>query len=365
MAVAPAITSVVWQGENLLVSWVPSTDPTVGGYVVDIASGGGPWRSGTWVTNPKDGAAVLTGVADTVSVAVRLRAITGSAPSPVVSVPPVAPPPLAFVKGLCAGGWERSGEFADLKSIGVPLVRLDTPSSILPWVENGQKVIYLQSGDVRGYNTGGVRAINVSAFVTAAVGVIKANPGMFAFEVLNEPAGSWFWGASAYSQANATAYVALLKALHEAVQGLPGKPLLLASGDGGNVSVGWLEMMLDADLDAGSYVDGFTAHPYDGAAATVPCVNFSRIEAIHRLSGKPVAVTEYGRPTNETTGDSPKTTETGQAEAVTQMIQRCRASGIVSMLTVYGYRDGTNAPGYGLVKLEDQKKPAWDALATA
>ena len=263
----------------------------------------------------------------------------------------------AFHKGVDGGGWGLSNELADYKKLGSdPSVRLENPGNTSSLTGAGIFVVYL----LNHYNTGGVKAINAAAYVKEAEAEAAQNP-TDALEVLNEPGGNWFWGSGAESEANAKAYDALLKAVHEHVH-VP----IYGSFDGGHAGEnGWGKEMLKADPNVVSYVTAFTEHPYDGKSAnpSSTLVHWGAVEEAHRLTGKPVAITEYGRPLLESTGDSPKSTEAQQAAADGAMVRKAREVGWVPNVEIYGYR-GNSAPCYAVFKENGEPRPAVAAVAS-
>lgn len=283
--------------------------------------------------------------------------------TPLAPAPPVEPPKTNFLKGWNGGGW-GSAELANLKAANATCVRLENPADTLSYSNNGQKVVYLFGS----YQSGGVKSINVGAWVAQALTVVRAHSDIWAFEALNEPGGNWFWGSGAESAENAAAYCRLLKALREAFTKEFGSkaPLIFASFDGGHAGDNtWGKHMLAADPNVSSYVDAFTEHCYDGSDAdpAKTLVRFRAVEEAHRLTGKLIAITEYGRPTISGTGDSPKSTPEQQAKALAAMIHASREAGYVSCVCVYGYRDGKGAQGYGVYNENDSPKPAVAAIA--
>lgn len=280
---------------------------------------------------------------------------------------PVPTPPIASstpaLKGVCAGYWGTQ-EFEDLKSLAPQVVRLGQPSTISPW--NSYKAIYLQEGDTNGqYNTSGVAAINIPAMVAHLTAVVQANPSLYALEILNEPGGSWFWGAIADTATNQAAYAKLVRAIWEARKTWATKPFLLASCDGGHRNLGWIEGMLKADPKILECFDYGTVHAYGGTGERVKAALGDRttIEKIYAITKKQVAVTEIGWPTEAQTGDSLQYNEGEQAVNVAQYLAWAKASGEVVLTTIYNYRGGK--PGYGLARQDATKKPAWSAFQAA
>lgn len=319
--------------------------------------------------------------------------------------PPVEEPkPSGFKRGICAGGWTRSTEVTDAKKCGEnPVVRLENPGETVAFSKAGVAVIYLNSGGTStalphfadearehrsrvlegrieghllnqllgslGYSTGGVKSLSASAVAADAVAVVKKHPDIWAYEYLNEPGGSWFWGSGAESQENAAAYCKQLKAIHEAFVKEFGtkRPLLVASFDGGHAGEnGWGKRMLAADKEVVNYVDAFTNHPYDGGSANPEStlVHWGSVEETHKLTGKPIIISEYGRPLMASTGDSPKSTETQQAKADAAMVKRAKESGFCLGVTIYGYR-GNSSPCYAVFAENDTPRPAVPAIAAA
>lgn len=286
------------------------------------------------------------------------------------AVPPSPPPPLPpALKGVCTGYWGPQ-EAVDLASLKPEVVRLEQPTSLTPWLP--YKVIYLQAGDHTGnYNKGGIAAIDVPAFVAVIAKAVYANPnpGLYAVEPINEPAGEWFWGPNANTPQNAAAYAALIRAVWEASKTWSLKaPLLLASCDGGRAAPQWLEWMMAADPKILECFDLPTAHVYGGTGARTGSAEGNRaaVRKVHALTGKQVAVTEVGWPTLKATGDSLQWTEAQQAANITGFLQWAKASKEVALTCIYNYRDGANDPGYGLAHpTNGAYKPAWQAFQNA
>jgi hypothetical protein len=195
------------------------------------------------------------------------------------------------------------------------------------------------------------------------------------FEVLNEPAGSWFWGSSAGNAAEAEAYVELLKLLYGEVQKLaaPERPKIIASMDGGqSTSHVWAEKLKAANTNFTNYFDLGSLHPYYkvGGNAIGKLGNRPNVEAVHSLFtgwsvSKHLVVTEVGFPTIKETGDSYKYSEAEQAEAIGGFLGWAKGLGYLDLVVIYQYRDGSGSNGYGLWKLNDEPKPAVARVAAA
>ncbi|HXP36377.1 MAG TPA: glycosyl hydrolase, partial [Solirubrobacteraceae bacterium] len=272
--------------------------------------------------------------------------------------------PGALAVGINAGYWGACEPF-DLRT-AVEYVRLDTPSNISAWTNAGLKVIADESGP---YDSSGVSGLDAHAYVERVVAFVKANPQVWAVEVLNEPGGQWFWGASAESAANRTAYANLLVAVHDALVANFGdaRPLILASYDGGHDSSNAWGEAWSQNATALADADMITEHPYGGVGerASASLGDRANVEAAYAKTHKPIAITEVGFPTKGPTGDSLKYTEAEQASSVAQIVAWARSTGYVKAITIYGYRDSGAEGGYGLQRHDGTKKPAWLALEQA
>jgi hypothetical protein len=248
----------------------------------------------------------------------------------------------------------------------VSYVRVDTNSSIAGWTAAGLKVINDMSGP---YNPGGVSAINANQWAATAVAWYKANPAAVAIEVLNEPAGSWFWGSEAESPANEAAYANLLNVVHAAFVKEFGsaRPLILgsygsASAFEGEWGPAWWRYVNHES------VDGVSVHPYGGTDNRSASAegNRAQVAQAHEQTGKPVYVTEVGWPTavgQPPTGDSLQWSEAEQAQNITSFIDWAKSTGYVANVTIFNYRDyGTN-DWYGIESSSGRHKPAYAALA--
>jgi hypothetical protein len=243
----------------------------------------------------------------------------------------------------------------------VKSVRVDSEVeyNVGEWVRAGFEVDGLIAGP---YNTGGVKALNVGEWVANALAYVKANPGLRALEVLNEPSGSWYWGSNSESSENAAAYARLLKAVHDAFVANFGsaRPLILGSYVV-ETELGWGEKLYAADPNVGSYVDGWTAHPYGGTGARSSAALGHRdtVEAVHAKTGKPVYVTEVGWWTEGEVqnGVSLIYSEAEQATDIRNFITWAKGTGYVGAVTIFGYR---GAPG--IETHEGRKKLSYIAL---
>jgi len=284
--------------------------------------------------------------------------------------------------GLNEGGWETAG--AQDVARGFQVDRLDVADGeSASDTSVGVKVDMLFSGP---YNSGGVSALGASSWAQNAVSMFQSQCGGSAsncpaVEVLNEPYGSWFWGSSADSQANAVAYGNLVKATYQAFHAPYGSnsPLILAAtfanGCGNGSAVGcadpWWNWLVAGVPDIANYYDGVVLHPYGGAGTSSTLSaegDRNAIVSAHAATGKPVWVTEVGWPTavgQPSTGDSLQWTETQQAANIYNFVNWARSTGYVASVMVFNYRDyGTNT-WYGVESSSGTKKSGWSALTEA
>jgi hypothetical protein len=287
--------------------------------------------------------------------------------------------------GLNANGWGPAAA-PSLIHQAVDYVRIDTPSAgtVDNWRTAGVKVIadisggYAADGSALDYNTGGVSALDPSAWATNAASWYQSlssidRSDVAAIEVLNEPQGSWFWGPNAEDQTNATAYAQLLKDVHNKFVADFGSnhPLILATWD-----YTWGSEVWGSDPNMNSYIDGVVVHPYGlnnvGTTASAQG-NRSLVASAHSATGKPVYVTEAGWPTavgQPPTGDSLQWTEQQQAENIYNFINWARSTGYVNAVMIFAETDyGTNM-WYGVESLENSSgvstiKPSFYALQEA
>jgi hypothetical protein len=292
-------------------------------------------------------------------------------PTTTPSPPPSRPPntgSAAIWVGVDAGKWSAA---TDIKG-AVSYVRLDTPSSALvtSYTSAGISVIDAISGP---YSAGGVSAVDANAWAANAVAAYRANPQIVAIEVLNEPGGTWFWGAGALSQSNATAYANLLKTVHNAFVSAFGanRPVLLASYDGGYSSGSpWGQEWTSADPNALTYIDGITIHPYGGPGSVSSSAlgNRANIAAAEAQTHMPIYITEVGWPTavgQPATGDSLQWSEADQATNVYNFVNWARSTGYVRSVVVFNYRDYGSKDWYGITRGDGTHKKSYEDLRRA
>jgi hypothetical protein len=273
--------------------------------------------------------------------------------------------PGAIAVGLNGGGWGPC-EPPEM-STEIKYIRVDSPTTVAPWTSVGLNVIADLSGP---YDDSGVSGVDVAAYVRRVVKLVEASPDVWAIEVLNEPGNLYFWGKDAESPANRTAYAKLIVAVHDALVARFGarRPLILASYDGGIPSNAWGEAWAQ-DATALADADMLTEHPYGVSSerASAALGNRANVEAAHAQTGKPIAVTEVGWPTDGAVGEGAlKYSEAEEAENIAAFVGWAHATGYVKVVTVYNYRDTADGGGgYGVQTHQGTKKLAWFALAKA
>src|SRR5512146_3072672 len=303
-----------------------------------------PWNCIFDTTRVADGAHTVTATAYdaagnsssasrsfTVSNAVAPAPAPEPTPTP---TPEPSPSPSGMIVGLDAGNYGSSGA-SDVRG-AVNTVRYDAERGATG-LENFKKAgLRIQLNFSGPYNSGGVCALNASAWVSETLAFYKANvtPAQApAIEVLNEPGGSWFWGSGAEGSANAVCYRNLLKKTHEAFHATYGEsaPKILGTIDGPNgltFGKAWYT------ADWATYVDGFIVHPYGGTGSRTGSAlgNRALVESARALTGGPVYITEVGWPTatgQPSTGDSLQWTESEQAANITNFIAWAHNTGYV------------------------------------
>jgi YD repeat-containing protein len=284
--------------------------------------------------------------------------------------PAPAPSPTGMIVGLDGGNYGTSGA-ADVSG-AVNTVRYDTErgaTGLENFKKAGLRIQMLFPGP---YNSGGVCALNATAWATETLAFYKANTNPTqtpVIEALNEPGGTWFWGPNAEGSANAVCYRELLKKTHNAFHAQYGEsaPKILGTLDGAN-GLNFGKAWLTADW--ATYVDGFVVHPYGGTGNRTSSAlgNRALVESAHAMTGGPIYITEVGWPTatgQPATGDSLQWTESEQAANITNFIAWAHDTGYVAEVVYFNYRDyGTNA-WYGITRSNGSHKPAYEALRQA
>ncbi len=340
-----------------------------------------PWNCVFDTTKVADGAHTVTATAydaaGNSSAATRNFTVSNAASTPAQAPAPTPEPtptptpnPTGMIVGLDAGNYGSSGA-ADVRG-AVNTVRYETERG-LTGLESFKKAgLRIQMNFSGPYNSGGVCALNATSWANETLAFYKANTSPTqtpVIEALNEPGGTWFWGSSANSSANATCYRDLLRKTHDAFHATYGDaaPKILGTLDGSNgLSFGkaWYTS------DWASYVDGFIVHPYGGTGSKSSSAlgNRALIESARAMTGGPIYVTEVGWPTalgQPSTGDSLQWTEAEQATNVTNFIAWCHDTGYVAEVIYFNYRDyGSNA-WYGVLRNDGSRKPAYEALRLA
>jgi hypothetical protein len=335
-----------------------------------------PWNCHFDTTKVSDGPHTLTATASdaagnsrSASITVTVSNAVTPAPTP-EPTPAPTPSPTGMIVGLDAGNYGASGA-TDVRG-AVNTVRYDTERGVSA-LENFKKAgLRIQMVFPGNYNSGGVCALNPSAWASETLSFYKANTNPTqtpAIEALNEPGGTWFWGPNAESSANGACYRELLKKTHDAFHAQYGEsaPKILGTLDGSNglsFGKGWYTS------DWRTYVDGFIVHPYGGTGSKASSAlgDRAKIESARTMTGGPIYVTEVGWPTatgQPATGDSLQWSESEQATNITNFIAWAHDTGYVAEVVYFNYHDyGTNA-WYGIVRSDSSHKPAYEALRQA
>ena len=329
--------------------------------------------------------------------------------------------------GLNAGGWNTGNPGDDDVAAAFKYARIDSAncpkpvaitypvtgaeytdcpagSDIAQLGHDGAKVILDFSGP---YNYGG----GVSALIANGGDVTWASNALAwykeycgttstecpAIEVLNEPDGWWFWGTgssdtSTNDQTNADAYATLVHTAYQTFHNALGtnSPLILASAYN-NWGTEWWNYNSSVLGPSSSYVDGVISHPYGGNDSNYVASaagNQQQVVNEHKLTSKPVYVTEVGWPTDTTgpsptqqnaTGDSDQWPEADSSSNTNHGLDQCdnvynfvnwaRGTGYVNGVMIYGYINGnSNNAQYGLEFYNNgstRKKDAWYGLQAA
>ncbi len=283
----------------------------------------------------------------------------------------VSPPPSSssMLVGLNESGWGASAVSDVASSFNFDRVDISAESANDFW-PHGLAVDALFSGP---YNTGGVSAINPTSWAQNTLSTFQSQCGGSAahcpaVEVLNEPYGSWFWGANATSSTNEAAYAHLLvdtwTAFHNQYGSASPKIVAAFSSDS------WWQGITAAVPNIGNYVDGVSVHPYGqtGSVASSALGDRGLVVDAHQTTGKPLWISEFGWPTavgQPATGDSLQWTFSQQATNTYNFVTWLRSLGYVAAAADFNYRDyGTNN-WYGVETHDGVKKPSWTALAQA
>jgi Big-like domain-containing protein/putative glycosyl hydrolase len=349
---------------------------------------GTPWNCIFDSTQVADGSHTLTATAydlagnsrsASLSVVVSNTVATAPAPSPEptpapdpepIPAPEPSPQPTAMTVGLDAGNYGTSGA-ADVRG-AVNTVRYETELGVSA-LENFKKAgLRIQMNFSGPYNSGGVCALNATAWVAEALAFYKANTTPTqtpTVEVLNEPGGTWFWGSSAASSTSAACYRDLLKKTHAAFHGQYGSsaPKILGTLDG---SGGFAFGKAWVTSDWATYVDGFIVHPYGGTGSRTSSAlgNRARVEDAHAMTGGPIYITEVGWPTatsQSSTSDSLQWSESEQAANITGFIGWAASTGYVAEVVYFNYHDFGARDWYGVVRSDGSHKPSYEALRQA
>ena len=291
-------------------------------------------------------------------------------PTAPVTTPAPAAPNASMMVGINEQGYGVWGAKDVASSFKVDRWDMSSTESARDMWTQGVQVDMDFSGP---YNTGGVSALNPVAWAQNAVNQFQSEcDGSVAncpsLEVLNEPYGSWFWGAHAEDSTNEAAYAHLVVDTYTAFHARYGSasPKVLAAFDDDS----WWKGIEAAVPNIDSYVDGVTVHAYGGAsnAAVSALGDRALVQDAHQETGEPLWVTEFGWPTavgQPPTGDSMQWTFAQQADNTYNFVNWMRSVGYVSAAMDFNYQDYGSNDYYGVETSAGVKKPAWTALAEA
>jgi hypothetical protein len=301
---------------------------------------------------------------------VTITAPATTTPPPTTTTPPPASSSSSsMLVGLNESGWGANGVSDVASSFNFDRVDISNESANDFWT-HGLAVDALFSGP---YNTGGVSAINPTSWAANTVSTYQSECAGSAthcpaVEVLNEPYGSWFWGANATSSTNEAAYAHLLvdtwTAFHNQYGAASPKILAAFSTDS------WWQGIVAAVPNIGNYVDGVTVHPYGGTGSVASSALGDRGQVLdaHQTTGKPLWISEFGWPTalgQPATGDSLQWSYSAQATNTYNFVTWLRSLGYVAAAADFQYRDYSTNAWYGVETSTGTKKPSWTALAEA
>ncbi|MBA3810022.1 MAG: hypothetical protein H0X28_16740 [Solirubrobacterales bacterium] len=289
--------------------------------------------------------------------AAAIRAAARSAEStPTAPVAPAPPTPSGLIVGVDTSGW-RGNLFNELAAGGIRNLRVsDTSSAAASEAEAAGctiAVLTFQAG-------GTIAGRNPATYAGEVLAYAQRHPEVRRIEVLNEP-------ELLADSHNYTAYVALLKATHEALASVPAvaRPKLIASwAPTYGFGKGW------AAAGGLPYVDEVVVHAYGGGTGQHKGLEGARelITQAHAESGKPVAVTEVGWPTavgQSATGDSQQWSEAQQAAAITGFAAWAHSQPYISVVIFFNAVDYGSNMWYGIERTNRSHKPSFAALAVA
>lgn len=277
---------------------------------------------------------------------------------------------------------DRLARLADIKVAGAYWVRLDiTWSYIQPtkttWNWNYydkvmnqiqqtglQPILLIDYGNTAfGSKTNSAPPTNYQDFANFAATVAKryAPLGFHTYEVWNEPNLGQTWGGTA----NAANYTKLLKVTYHSIKSADSNATVLSAGiapttDGnGNISQQkFLKSMYSSGVKG--YFTALGYHPYVGSGwDQLPQIR--QIMVNNGDSSKKIWATETGWSTYGVTDQS-------QVDRVNSMMGQWKTFSWGGVLSWYSHRDtATDGQGnffdhFGLQRVDDSHKPAWDAF---
>ena len=278
---------------------------------------------------------------------------------PGTPVPPDPDPPPSGEQIICLelAGWGGS-VFSEVKQAGIGWYRTNSSGwSQIPQAKAaGLKVATTCVGE-----GGTIKNIDPARYASDLRALILQH-GLTRVEILNEPEGSWFW-SDANTVAAAQHLAKIVAACRDATKEFPAVKLLVSIEPSG----GWQDKILAA-LDPADYDEG-VVHPYGGSTKNASSAAGDRNEVIQAFqkSGKKIAITEVGWPTaigQPPTGDSAQWTEDEQAANIVDFCKWVRANPqMISMMSLFQYRDYGSNMFYGITKAGGAHKKSWGEFA--
>lgn len=334
---------------------IPAGPAASARFSVRSAVVGSAWATPT-VVGAQPGSATAGSRAAIIHAAAIRAAARAAESTPTTPVTPAPPTPSGLIVGVDTGSW-RGNLFNELAAGGIRNLRVsDTSSAAASEAEAAGctiAVLTFQAGGTIGGRNPGTYASEVLAYA-------RQHPEVRRIEALNEP-------ELLPDSHNYAAYVALLKATHEALASLPAaaRPKLIASwAPTYGFGKGW------AAAGGLPYVDEVVVHAYGGGTGQHKGLEGARelVTQAHAESGKPVAVTEIGWPTavgQPSTGDSQQWSEPQQAAAITGFAAWAHTQPYISVVMFFNAVDYGSNMWYGIERTNRSHKPSFAALAAA
>jgi hypothetical protein len=239
---------------------------------------------------------------------------------------------------------------ADMKGLGVSWVRID-------WIP-GQMSDFMQA--MRTNNISVLAIIDINTLGNNNFTITQWNSNLTS--IMQEPnanyVGAWEIWNEPNDKANVSVefYHQMLQSAHTIIK----NATIIGAGLSPNAKTCFPFLSaLYSYNDMRSLVNYQGVHVYDGDVD----VNLANITAIQQISNKPIWVTEYGKPS----APSNESTEQGQADWLQsnfEPLQTHAAKTFWYELYDESVQGSTKENSFGLIKLNETRKPAFDVLLT-